>query len=255
MSERTTPHVDLSALIAESGLTEAALLEQLTAQSRRPTVADHVESYLKVQTAGTRRGYATHLNRFVSGYGAVCDQTCEPCLVDDGNEPFTCRCACRACATSQIRIEPRSSDVVGTSVYTTEVVQQLAAVANATHAVKKPRRNTGERRPMQEFELLELCHLTSTSGNDTLLDELIVDFGIATGSRREGVYLLTVGQLHRDTQTVDEPSFRQPVTTLADVAAMGRQRTVGLPSSPPHHGRLPGDPFRTAIQKTVPTAR
>ena len=195
MSERTTPHVDLSALIAESGLTEAELLEQLTAQSRRPTVADPVESYLKVQTAGTRRGYATHLNRLVSGYGAVCDQTCEP------------------------------------------------------------RRNTRERRPMQEFELLELCHLTSTSGNDTFLDELIVDFGIATGSRREGVYLLTVGQLHRDTQTVDEPSFRQPVTTLADVAAMGRHRTVGLPSSPPHHGRLPGDPFRTAIQKTVPTAR
>ena len=84
MSERTTPHVDLSALLAESGLTEAELLEQLTAQSRRPTVADHVESYLKVQTAGARRGYATHLNRLVSGYGAVCDQACEPCLGDGG---------------------------------------------------------------------------------------------------------------------------------------------------------------------------
>ena len=255
MSERTTPHVDLSQLLAESGLTEAELLEQLTAQSRRPTVSDHVESYLKVQTAGTRRGYATHLNRLVSGYGAVCDQTCEPCLGDGGDQPFTCRCTCRACVTSQIRIEPRSSDVVGTSIYTTEVVQQLAAVAkrlaikrgivhnrvrgtkglpaksadgigaeenamaalrslfdsalsftdgvNAAHAVKKPRRNTRERRPMQEFELLELCHLTSTSGNDTFLDELIVDFGIATGSRREGVHLLTVGQLHRDTQIID----------------------------------------------------
>jgi len=74
---------------------------------------------------------------------------------------------------------------------------------NAALEIRKPRRMSRERRPMEPFEIVELHHLTSSGGNDPTLDTLLLDVGIATGARREGVTRLTVGQLHRGTQMID----------------------------------------------------
>lgn len=74
---------------------------------------------------------------------------------------------------------------------------------NHAKGVDKPRRTDRERRPLQDFELVELHHLTASGGDDPDLDVLILDYVIATGARREGVYTLTVGQLHRDRQVID----------------------------------------------------
>jgi integrase len=74
---------------------------------------------------------------------------------------------------------------------------------NAALEIRKPRRMSRERRPMEPFEIVELHHLTSSGGNDPTLDTLLLDVGIATGARREGVTNLTVGQIHRDTQMID----------------------------------------------------
>lgn len=293
MTELSTDSDELERLLADSGLNSDELLEALKARSSRPLVKDHAKDYLKRQTSGTRRGYATHLNRLVTGYGAVCDQTCEPCLDITGDQPLRCNCACRACTSSRIAVRPRGDEHVGSTVYDTEVVSDLATIAkrlavkrglvenrtraarglaiknadgigaeetaiaalrslfetaiahtngtNAAQKVDKPHRNTRERRPMREFELLELCHLTSTSGNDPALDELIVDFGIATGSRREGVYLLNVGQLHPEKQTVemfDKYKRRQPAPVSVELIdrllshAIERGDTACNPSSP-----------------------
>lgn len=91
---------------------------------------------------------------------------------------------------------------------------------NAAAELPKPRRGGSTRRPLRDFELLELVHLTETSGNDTELDALIVDFGIATGARREGVYSLTVGQLQPQSQIVqlrDKYKTTQPAPIAADL--------------------------------------
>jgi integrase len=293
MTELSERSDELDKLLADSGLDSDELLEALKARSSRPLVKDHVANYLKRRTEGTRRGYATHLNRLVNGYGAVCDQTCEPCLDISGDQPLKCNCTCRACISSRITVQPRGDEHVGPTVYDADVVNELAVIAkrlavkrglvenrtraarglaiknadgigaeetaiaalrslfetatahtdgiNAALKIDKPHRNTRERRPMREFELLELCHLTSTSGNDPSLDELIVDFGIATGSRREGVYLLSVGQLHRDKQTIemkDKYKRRQPAPVSAELIdrlvshAIERGGAVCNPSSP-----------------------
>jgi integrase len=91
---------------------------------------------------------------------------------------------------------------------------------NAAADIPKPRRGGANRRPLLDFELLELVHLTETTGNDTELDALIVDFGIATGARREGVYSLTVGQLQPQAQIVllrDKYKTTQPAPISADL--------------------------------------
>jgi hypothetical protein len=81
----------LDEFIARSGLTREAVLEHLEKESGRPFVRDHVESYLGHRTENTRRGYATHLNRLLNGFGPICDQTCEPCLDSKSANPFSCR--------------------------------------------------------------------------------------------------------------------------------------------------------------------
>lgn len=73
----------------------------------------------------------------------------------------------------------------------------------AARDVAKPRRDPREKRPMRPSELVELHLVTATGGDDPELDVLLVDTGIATGARIEGLERLTVGQLHRSTQIID----------------------------------------------------
>ena len=101
--------------------------------------------------------------------------------------------------------------------------------ANAASEVTKPRRSAASRRPLRDFELLELVHLTETSGNDPQLDALIVELGIATGVRREGVYTLTVGQIEPHSQIInlrDKYKTTQPAPVSADLIRRLRRHTI-----------------------------
>lgn len=90
---------------------------------------------------------------------------------------------------------------------------------NAAADIGKPRCNSWER-PMHAFELVELCYITETGGNDPELDALILDYAIATGARREGIYTLTVGQLNLERQMValrDKYQRTQEAPTSAEL--------------------------------------
>lgn len=79
---------------------------------------------------------------------------------------------------------------------------QRPGEATPAHGVKKPRRPGRSRRPLLDFELLELQHITATGGDDPEVDELIFDYGVATGSRREGAYNQVVGRVYPGKQMV-----------------------------------------------------
>lgn len=68
--------------------------------------------------------------------------------------------------------------------------------------VEMPGRPTGRRRALHDFELVELYEVTVGGGGDPELDELLFDFGLTTGARREGTYRATVGALHLEGQIV-----------------------------------------------------
>jgi integrase len=73
----------------------------------------------------------------------------------------------------------------------------------AANKVKPQSRNPREKRPMRPSELVELHVVTASGGDDPELDVLLLDTGIATGARIEGLERLTLGQLHRSAQTID----------------------------------------------------
>jgi hypothetical protein len=58
-----------------------------------PTLADHVEAVRARLPRNTKRTWATHYNRLLTGTAAHCDCTCDACLdLESG-----CACGCRAC--------------------------------------------------------------------------------------------------------------------------------------------------------------
>jgi site-specific recombinase XerD len=109
---------------------------------------------------------------------------------------------------------------------------------NALTGRKKPRRNSRERRPLEDFEMADLHHTTQMGGDDPELDTLLLDFGIATGARREGAYALTVGQVHLEEQVVvlrDKFKRSQPAPVSRDLVErlLSHARRRGGPDCDP----------------------
>lgn len=99
------------------------------------------------------------------------------------------------------------------------------------HDVTKPSRSKRSRRALRDFELLELCSLVETGGNDPELDALLIELGIYTGARREGVINMVMGSLDRIAQLahVDEKNDRTipmpvPVDLIDKLIAHAIQR-------------------------------
>jgi hypothetical protein len=73
--------------------------------------------------------------------------------------------------------------------------RHLARQFNPAKDVKKPRRITGKRRPMTQPQTDEFWAVVCNTGNDPELDELICLTIIVGGTRREGLFNLTLGGL------------------------------------------------------------
>lgn len=124
---------DAVALLARQlGQDPDALRAQLLGTAAAPLVRDHIDDYLKRCTKRTRGTYATAIRRLRDGVGAVCDQTCEPCL----GAGFTCRCNCAACRSSRVSVPALGDQRVSAASYSRANVLALAAVSRRM-AVKK----------------------------------------------------------------------------------------------------------------------
>lgn len=68
--------------------------------------------------------------------------------------------------------------------------------------VAKPTRSSDSRRPLEDYEMAELCQVTELGGRDPELDSLLTEFGVACGARRLGAVTLQVRQLDRAQQLI-----------------------------------------------------
>lgn len=198
------------------------------------------------------------------GFGPICDQTCEPCMVKAAK--FVCGCKCRACRDNSLTLQSKGKLPAGLDTLSAKnfelvirasrriavkrgIVENRArarkgkpaktapgigaeetAVAalrslfnyavrhgyvegeNPARDIDKPRRPGSTRRALADFELVELYDLTATGGDDSELDTLLVDYGLETGSRREGAYEFTMGQIKPlEQMLVIRDKYDQPV--------------------------------------------
>lgn len=117
------PSAAMIAIAAEMGITVEEAAARFSAPIA-PTVAEHVDTYLALQTRATRRTYATHIKRLRDGIGPICDQTCAPCM--DRSAGFVCQCSCAKCVSSRITVAAQGAKPVGTLTYSSEHVEQLS---------------------------------------------------------------------------------------------------------------------------------
>lgn len=143
---------------------------------------------------------------------------------------------------------PKAADGYGAEETAVAALRSLFDVAkkhlggvNPALDVPKPHRASRERRPLQDFELCELYHVTSSGGDDPELDMLILDVAIATGARREGVWSLTVGQIDPELQMIkirDKYKRTIPAPVSADLIQrlLTHARARGGSQCDPRHG-------------------
>lgn len=122
---------------------------------------------------------------------------------------------------------PKIADGAGAEETAVAALRSLFATAttwcgpdNPAQQLRKPPRRSRERRPLHDFELLQLRYITATGGNDSELDTLLVDLALATGARREGIHTLTVGQLDHNSQHIllrDKYKTTQPAPVSTEL--------------------------------------
>lgn len=137
-------------LAARFGLTMEEMLAKLEASSA-PTVAEHIEAYLSVQTKNTRRSYKTHLAWFRDGIRPTCDQDCEPCM--DIRKRFACHCDCSKCVASRISLEPQGPELVSEvscSQQNVEIVSLAALRVGRKRGIIQNRRRAAQGKPTIE---------------------------------------------------------------------------------------------------------
>ena len=80
--------------------------------------------------------------------------------------------------------------------------RHLAKQFNPAQEVKKPRRSTGNRRPLKYDQMNEFWSTVRSTGNDPELDWMICQTILISGARREGLLNLTLGWIDRDECTL-----------------------------------------------------
>jgi integrase len=105
----------------------------------------------------------------------------------------------------------------------------IAAGASPAHPIAKPRRLPCARRALSPRELAEINDVARTSGNDAVLDALLLRLHTETACRRGGVLAL-----HR--------SDLDPDQGLVRLREMGGD--AALAADQPQPGRPPGRPRR-----------
>jgi integrase len=178
-------------LLARMGITPEQLLVAASPERKdMPTFRSYVAQVSESVPAATRRAYDTYWRRIVDEWG---DRQI--------NEPTPLEIE-RLCTQQKHQIVTRRNSRGGRSaaehlisalrcLYRHAVADKLIPETdNPAVRVPKPRRQPSTRRAIPETRLAEILSITSTTGNDSELDTLVLRLHIETACRRGGALAL-----------------------------------------------------------------
>jgi integrase len=180
-------------LLAHLGVTLADL--QAEPGPRLPTLAEYLPRVIAAAGSGARRTYGTYWNRMAAIWG---ERTLDAIAATD-IEAMQRQIA----ATARSRRNSRSGRHAGEHViaaaralYNRAIADGLIdAAASPAHRVTKPRRLPSTRRALAPDELAEINLAARTSGNDVILDALLLRLHTETACRRGGALGLRLADL------------------------------------------------------------
>ncbi|MFC6023814.1 tyrosine-type recombinase/integrase [Plantactinospora solaniradicis] len=182
-------------LLTHLGLTPADLTTNADHGPAMPTVAEYLPRVAAAATPGTRRTYAIHWNRMATAFG---DRRLDTIHATDIEALMR-----HAIATARPRRNSRHGRHAGEHViaaaralYNRAIADgHISRTASPAHRIAKPRRLPNTRRALTPNELEEINLVAHTSGNDVILDCLLLRLHTETACRRGGALALRLTDL------------------------------------------------------------
>jgi integrase len=184
-------------VLAHLGVTLADLQSHPNGAAPLPTVAEYLPRVFAAAGPGARRTYGTYWARMAAVWG---DRPVDAVAASDVEALKQ-----EMIATARSRRNSRNGRHAGEHViaaarafYSRAVADGLiGASASPAHRVAKPRRLPSTRRALTPHELEEINAVTRASGNDVILDALLLRLHSESACRRGGALALRLVDLDR----------------------------------------------------------
>jgi integrase len=224
-------------LLAQLGVTLADLQHDKTPTSVVPTLADYLPRVIAAAGPGAKRTYGSYWTRMVASWGARPLDRISASDIEAMQHQMA--------ATARSRRNSRHGRHAGEHVIAAARAIYHRAIADGliepgaspAHRVVKPRRLPSTRRALTAHELDQINTAARVSGNDVVLDALLLRLHTETACRRGGALALRLADLDSDNCLVQlrekGSTLRwQPIspTLAASLADHGACRGAILPT-------------------------
>ncbi|MET8907576.1 site-specific integrase [Micromonospora sp. NPDC004551] len=184
-------------VLAHLGVTLADLESHTDGPVALPTIAEYLPRVIAAAGPGAQRTYGTYWQRMAAAWG---DRPLDAVVATDVEAMKQ-----QMTATARSRRNGRNGRHAGEHViaaarafYSRAIADGLIDVsASPAHRVAKPRRLPSTRRALTPHELEEINAAARTSGNDVILDALLLRLHTETACRRGGALALRLADLDR----------------------------------------------------------
>lgn len=164
------------------------------------TVADYLPRIRAAAKPGSCRTYSTYWEQLAEALGGVPVAAVTVTQLKGVAEAARRRAVRRR--NSRDGRSAKENCVAAMRYFFTQAVADKLREDNPALQVAKPTRAPSPRRPLTEAELTELWQVTTSGGNDTALDALLLRFHLETGARRGGAIGLRLTDLDPERQLV-----------------------------------------------------
>ncbi|MFG1918188.1 tyrosine-type recombinase/integrase [Micromonospora sp. NPDC048898] len=182
-------------VLAHLGVTVADLQAHPSARAALPTVAEYLPRVLAAAGPGARRTYGTYWERMAATWP---DRPLDGVAASDIEALKQLMMASAVSRRNSRNGRHAGEHVVAAAraFYTRAIADGLIdASASPAHRVAKPRRLPSTRRALTPHELEEINIEARTSGNDVILDALVLRLHTETACRRGGALALRLVDL------------------------------------------------------------
>jgi integrase/recombinase XerC len=178
-------------LLAKMGIDPADLLQEPAGPTEIPTFAEYIPLVSQAVSDGTRRVYGTYWNRVVKAWGPRLITSVTPLEISQLAEDIKTNIIPRRNARGG---HGAAEHLIGAlrCMYNHAVADRLLPEAdNPAARVRKPRRLPSARMALPDVRLSEITAVAASTGNDPVLDSLVIRLHVETACRRGGALSLT----------------------------------------------------------------
>jgi integrase len=180
------------------GIDPADLLQKPAGSSETPTFAEYIPRVSQAVSDGTRRVYSTYWNRVVEAWGSRLITSVSPLEISQLAEDVKANVVPRRNARGG---RGAAEHLIGAlrCMYGHAVADHfLSEAENPAARVPKPRRLPSARMALPNGRLSEISAVAGSTGDDPVLDALIIRLHTETACRRGGALALAPEDLDRE---------------------------------------------------------